>query len=97
MCRRDRKWTGEGKVWLRATGSTLISQFIDSFVVLFIAFYIGADWSALTVAAIGTVNYIYKFIMAVLLTPVIYLAHNLIDKYLGEELANQLKTKASVQ
>ena len=94
---RIRKWTGEGKVWLRATGSTLISQFIDSFVVLFIAFYIGADWSALTVAAIGTVNYIYKFIMAVLLTPVIYLAHNLIDKYLGEELANLLKTKASVQ
>ena len=38
---RIRKWTGEKKIWLRATGSTLVSQFIDSFVVLFIAFYIG--------------------------------------------------------
>ena len=93
---RIRKWTGEGKIWLRATGSTLVSQFIDSFVVLFIAFYIGADWSAATVAAIGIVNYIYKFFMAVILTPVIYLAHNLIDRYLGKELANQLKTKASL-
>ena len=93
---RIRKWTGEGKVWLRATGSTLVSQFIDSFVVLFIAFYIGADWTAGTVAAIGIVNYMYKFSMAVILTPVIYLAHKLIDRYLGSELANQLKTKASL-
>ena len=67
--------TGEGKVWLRATGSTLVSQFIDSYVVLFVAFYIGADWPLLLVLAIGTVNYIYKFIMAVVLTPAIYLAH----------------------
>ena len=35
-----KKATGEKKIWLRATGSTLISQFIDSFVVLFIAFYV---------------------------------------------------------
>ncbi len=33
--------TGERAIWLRATGSTLVSQLIDSFVVLFIAFYIG--------------------------------------------------------
>ena len=37
-----KKATGERSVWLRATGSTLISQFIDSFVVLFIAFYVGS-------------------------------------------------------
>lgn len=92
---RIRKWTGEGKVWLRATGSTLVSQLIDSFVVLFIAFYIGAEWSAVMVAAIGTVNYFYKFIMAIILTPVIYLAHRLIDGYLGEELSNQIKIKAT--
>lgn len=90
-----RKWTGEGKLWLRATGSTLVSQFIDSFVVLFIAFYIGADWSADRVAAIGLMNYGYKFIMAILLTPVIYLAHIIIDGYLGQELAEELKQKAS--
>ncbi len=91
-----RRWTGEGRVWLRATGSTLVSQFIDSFVVLFIAFYIGADWSAVMVVSIGTVNYFYKFIMAIILTPVIYLAHQLIDSYLGEELSHQMKNKATL-
>ena len=87
--------TGEKKLWLRATGSTLVSQFIDSFIVLFIAFYIGAGWSFTLVLAIGIVNYIYKFTMAVLLTPVIYGVHYLIDHfYLGETLAEELKKEA---
>lgn len=89
-----KKITGEGRIWLRATGSTLISQFIDSYVVLFIAFYIGADWPFMLVLAIGTVNYIYKFVMAIVLTPAIYLAHFVIDKYLGEELASRMKLEA---
>lgn len=93
---RIKKITGEGKIWLRATGSTLVSQFIDSFVVLFIAFYIGANWSLGLVLAIGMVNYIYKFCMAVLLTPVIYGAHAIIDNYLGEELATKLKEEAAL-
>lgn len=88
--------TGERLVWLRATGSTLISQFIDSFVVLFIAFYIGADWSLSMVLAIGIVNYIYKFVMAIILTPVIYLAHFIIDRYLGEALATEMKLEANM-
>ena len=91
---RIKKVTGEKKVWLRATGSTLVSQFIDSFVVLFVAFYIGADWDIIRVLAIGLVNYIYKFFMAVLLTPAIYLAHFLIDRYLGEKKAHELKMAA---
>lgn len=86
--------TGESKIWLRATGSTLVSQFIDSFVVLFIAFYIGADWELVRVLAIGLVNYMYKFSMAIVLTPVIYLAHHLIDSYLGADLAKNLKESA---
>ena len=92
---RIKKATGEKKVWLRATGSTLVSQFIDSFVVLFIAFYIGADWELVRVLAIGVVNYIYKFGMAIVLTPLIYLAHYIIDQYLGEELANEMKLSAA--
>ena len=92
---RIKKATGEGKVWLRATGSTLVSQFIDSFVVLFVAFYIGADWELIRVIAIGVVNYIYKFGMAIILTPIIYLAHYVIDRYLGEDLAREMKWKAA--
>ena len=90
-----RSKTGEKMIWARATGSTLVSQFLDSFVVLLIAFYIGAGWDLTLVLAIGVVNYIYKFVMAVVLTPLIYLAHQIIDNYLGEELANKLKSQAS--
>lgn len=92
---RIKKWTGERMIWLRATGSTLISQLIDSYVVLIIAFYIGADWDLSMVIAIGTVNLMYKFIVAVLLTPVIYLAHSIIDKYLGKELSDKMKAEAA--
>jgi uncharacterized PurR-regulated membrane protein YhhQ (DUF165 family) len=91
---RIKRITGERLVWLRATGSTLISQFVDSFVVLFIAFYIGADWSLRLVLAIGLVNYFYKFLVAVLMTPLIYLAHHLIDRFLGEETASEMKERA---
>lgn len=94
---RIRKVTGERKIWLRATGSTLVSQFIDSFVVLIIAFYIGSDWELVRVLAIGVVNYIYKFCMAILLTPVIYGTHHLIEGYLGPELSQEMKTAASSQ
>ncbi|HPN72032.1 MAG TPA: queuosine precursor transporter [Saprospiraceae bacterium] len=94
---RIKEMTGEKSIWLRATGSTLVSQFIDSFVVLFIAFYIGADWDFGRVMAIAIVNYIYKFVMAVLLTPVIYLVHAAVEKYLGAKLATQMKDEAILQ
>lgn len=91
---RIKKATGEKKVWLRATGSTLVSQFIDSFIVLFIAFHIGRDWSMQRVLAIGLVNYSYKAAMALLLTPVLYMVQNRIDHYLGKEKALEMKTAA---
>lgn len=90
-----KRMTGESKVWLRATGSTLVSQFVDSFIVLFIAFYIGADWDLSQVLAIGLNNYIYKFVIAIALTPVIYLAHWRIDIYLGKDVANRMKEEAT--
>ena len=90
-----RSFTGSSKIWLRATGSTLISQFIDSFVVLFIAFYLGAGWDIKLVLAIGLVNYIYKFFVAVFLTPLLYLLHYFIDLYLGKELSEQLIEEAA--
>ncbi|HEY0261561.1 MAG TPA: queuosine precursor transporter [Chitinophagales bacterium] len=94
-----KKKTGERWIWLRSTGSTLISQLIDSFVVLFYAFYIAKigtpqQWSLPLVLAVCTVNYIYKFIVAILMTPVIYFIHEGIEKYLGGELAKQLKDEA---
>lgn len=91
---RIKKATGEKWIWLRATGSTLISQLVDSFVVLFIAFKIGNGWSWQLVLAICLVNYLYKFTMAIILTPLIYLIEAQIDKYLGKETAHNMKQAA---
>ncbi len=89
--------TGERFLWLRATGSTVVSQFIDSFVVIFIAFYINPQysWSWQMVAAIGLVNYTYKFLVAILMTPLLYGVHSIIDGYLGKDLAAKLVKEAS--
>ncbi len=90
-----RKITGPKKLWMRATGSTLVSQFIDSFVVLFIAF--AGTFSTTQILAIGITNYLYKFVVAILLTPLIYLGHNVIDRYLGREHAQKMSDEASAQ
>lgn len=75
--------TGHKKLWLRATGSTIVSQFIDSFLILFIAFYWLGNWTFGQVIAVGIMQYIYKVGFAIVLTPLIYLAHAIIDRYLG--------------
>ena len=89
-----KKMTGEKKVWLRATGSTLVSQLVDSFIVLFIAFKIGKGWSWQLVFAICLINYAYKFTMAIILTPVIYFVEHRIEKYVGKETAHKMKQAA---
>jgi uncharacterized integral membrane protein (TIGR00697 family) len=91
-----RRATGEGKVWLRATGSTLVSQLVDSFVVLYIAFVLGPQhWSIGLFLAVGTVNYLYKALMALAMTPVIYLVRIGIRRYLGVEQAQKLELAAA--
>lgn len=96
---RLRKVTGEKMIWLRATGSTLVSQLVDSFVVLFIAFYFlapeGSRWEVSQVFSVGVFNYIYKFAVAIVLTPLIYVAHYFIERYLGQGLAEELKAEAA--
>lgn len=79
-----KKLTGSKKLWLRATGSTVISQLIDSFIILFIAFFLLGNWSMQQVLQVGLVQYTYKVSLAILLTPLIYLAHWVIDGYLGK-------------
>lgn len=91
---RIKKVTGEKWIWLRATGSTLVSQLVDSFVVLFIAFKIGNGWSWQLVLAICLVNYLYKFTMAIILTPLIYLIEKQIERYVGHDTATKMKLAA---
>ncbi|HEY9259053.1 queuosine precursor transporter [Chitinophaga sp.] len=91
---RIKRQTGDKHVWLRATGSTVVSQLVDSFIVLFIAFKLGNNWSWQRVLAICMVNYSYKFVLAVALTPLIYLLEHRIEKYLGHDLAKKMKLAA---
>ncbi len=92
---RIKIFTGERRIWLRATGSTVVSQLIDSVVVLYIAFVIGPQhWSIGLWLAVATVNYCYKIAAAVILTPVLYWIHHLIDNFLGEELSAQMREEA---
>jgi queuosine precursor transporter len=79
-----KKMTKGKYLWLRATGSTVVSQAIDSFVVIFLAFYIGAGWKWNLVMAVALNNYIYKFLIALCITPILYVVHHFIDKYLSE-------------
>ncbi|MFT4178531.1 MAG: queuosine precursor transporter [Thermomonas sp.] len=93
---RIRKRTGERHAWLRATGSTAVSQLIDSFVVLYIAFVIGPQqWPTSLFLAVGTLNYIYKMLAAIALIPLLYLMRAGIRRYLGEARAAQLREQAA--
>lgn len=76
--------TGGKYIWLRATLSTIISQLIDSFVVLYVAFYMFGKWTLDLVIAQGIMNFIYKVAIAVLLIPALYVGHYFIDLYLKE-------------
>jgi uncharacterized PurR-regulated membrane protein YhhQ (DUF165 family) len=73
-----------------------VSQLIDSFVVLYIAFVIGPqNWPVDQFLAVGTVNYLYKLTMAVLLIPLIYLGRHAIERYLGRDNARRLRAEAA--
>lgn len=77
--------TGSSHLWLRATGSTVVSQLVDSFVVLYIAFVLPGKWTHAQFFDVASTNYFYKLLIAIGVTPVIYLVHNIIERYLGDE------------
>ncbi|RYZ00511.1 MAG: VUT family protein [Chitinophagaceae bacterium] len=88
-----KKATGGRHIWLRATGSTLVSQLVDSYIVLFIAFAGVFTWQQ--ILSFGIMNYIYKFTAALVLTPVIVWVEKRIEAYLGKDLAHRMKAEAA--
>jgi uncharacterized integral membrane protein (TIGR00697 family) len=68
-------------LWLRATGSTAVSQLVDTVAISFVA-WSGVLPVADIVKMIGTA-YVMKLGIAVGLTPFIYLGHALIERWLG--------------
>lgn len=85
-----RKMTNGEKLWLRTTGSTVVSQLIDSIVVIGIAFWLPGKIKTSDFLNVAVTNYSYKLLIAIGLTPVIYFFHKIIDRYLGEKEAHQL-------
>jgi queuosine precursor transporter len=77
-----RRRTGERLLWLRAVGSTVVSQLIDTFVINGIAFGVSGRLTSGQVVELSVTNYGYKFLIAVATVPVIYLGHGIMDRYL---------------
>lgn len=90
-----RKRTGKAMIWLRATGSTVVSQLVDTLVVLSIGLAYPLGWSVQQFASVAVTNYSVKLGVAILMTPAIYLAHWAIEKYLGKEAAEALAEEAA--
>lgn len=92
--KKIKQLTGEKRIWMRATISTLFSQLVDTVVVSYIYLYFSLGFSFPRVTAIAMVSYTYKFIVAILCTPIIYLIHDIIEKYLGHKQAAEMKASA---
>jgi uncharacterized integral membrane protein (TIGR00697 family) len=92
--RRIKQLTGDKRIWLRATGSTLVSQLIDSVVVTYVAFWIFKDMSFPMATALVLTAYTYKLIVAILSTPLVYLVHAGVERYLGRERALKMREAA---
>ena len=91
-----RKRTGHKMIWLRATGSTVVSQFIDSFIVTGIAFWLPGKLSFGDFINTAATGYSAKLIIAVLLTPLIYLGHGIIHRYLGEPESEKIMEETAL-
>lgn len=82
------KWikskTGNRFIWLRSTGSTVISQLIDSYVVLFIGFVVPGAMSFSDYLTIAPTNYLLKLLIGIALTPLIYAGHYSVKKILAK-------------
>lgn len=90
-----RRKTGGRYLWVRATGSTIISQLIDSIVILGIAFYLPGKITLSQYLGFAITNYTYKVSIAILITPLIYLGHGIIDRYLGKDIAEEMAEEAA--
>lgn len=92
--RAFKRVTGEKRIWLRATGSTLVSQLIDSLTVTWVAFALFRGMPFAEATALALTAYAYKFLVAIVSTPLIYLAHGVIERWLGKDLAQQMRQQA---
>lgn len=75
--------TGNKMIWVRSTGSTIVSQLVDSYIVLYIGFVLPGSMTFADYLSIAPTNYILKLLIAFALIPLIYLGHYGVRKYLS--------------
>ena len=72
-------------IWLRSTGSTVVSQLVDSYTVLLIGFLLPGAITFEQFLLFGITGYVTKLVIAVLLTPLVYVMHAIAKLLLGEK------------
>jgi uncharacterized integral membrane protein (TIGR00697 family) len=72
-------------IWLRSTGSTVVSQLVDSYTVLLIGFLLPGAITFEQFLLFGITGYVTKLVIAVILTPFVYLMHAVAKPLLGEK------------
>jgi uncharacterized integral membrane protein (TIGR00697 family) len=82
--------TGRRFLWMRATGSTVVSQLIDSIIIIGIAFWLPGKVKTTEFLTVAASNYSFKLIVALGTTPLLYAGHAAIDRFLGTEEANEM-------
>lgn len=90
-----RRRTGRAMLWLRSTGSTVVSQLIDSIVVLWIGLALPLHWGFGQFASVAIPNYTVKLLVALGMTPLVYLGHWVVERYLGRSVAEALAEEAA--
>jgi len=85
--------TGHRYLWLRATGSTLVSQAIDTLVVNFVL--LSGRKPVEFILTVARNGYIVKLFIAISLTPLIYLGRGLFMRYLEPEVRAEAVATAS--
>lgn len=90
-----RRLTGEKMIWLRSTGSTVFSQLVDSYTVLIIGFWIPGTFTFKEILVLGITGYSVKLVIAIGLTPFIYLVRYGVKRILGNEQAEEMSRAAA--
>lgn len=95
-----RRKTGGRAIWLRAQGSTVVSQLLDTAVVIYLAFYMlpalagDPHMGAAEAGRVALTNYVYKFALAVVMTPLLYVVRGMVVRWLGPDEAARLAAEA---
>lgn len=73
--------TGRRLLWLRATGSTVVSQLVDTTIISVVVWW--GVLSPLAVVSVIVSSYLMKLAVAIALTPAVYAGHSFVERFAG--------------